>query len=525
MKRPAIAALPRPPAPSGRTLPMRMTILLLGLTILTAEGQEERLAAADGMPQILVPAGSFTMGANDEDAHGRTAEYPPHTVHLDAFWIDCHEVTNAQFVAFLNAAAPGNLARLYEWCDLANSASRIDVDHDTGLCRVRRGYENHPACAVSRNGAAAYARHVRRRLPTEAEWERAARGTDARRYPWGQEWSPRRLITAEAGWHEAQAVGSQEGDRSPCGAWDMAGNVREWVEDVWQEDFYLRSPPQNPVARGPHYRGVTRGGAWCLTEWDARTTSRQPLPFNACRRYMGFRCAESVPPPLLPAVEVSPAVLFYAPMDGRLQAAAARGSRQPLEIHGEVRYVPGRRGQAAVFGESSQARSWVDYDAEGNVLLERGTIAFWMQPIGWNGRDRGFRFLFMLRDEDRAKFYIYRFLDDHLIVIAGNGIEGEWGTTRTPTAAWQDGQWIHIAVTWAERVVTLYVDGAQAGRATVSPERWFRSLPAFFSLGQAQNWSPKDAVAADTALDEVVIFSEALTPEQVQAEMSREGNP
>ena len=500
-----------------------LTTLLLALG-LGAAGDENQVSPRDGMPQLLVPAGGFTMGADDDDAFGRTAELPPHRVHLDAFWIDQFEVTNAQFAAFLNATTKGDRSTIYRYCDPDNVACRITADVVSGVCAVEEGFEEHPVCAVSWHGASAYARHVRRRLPTEAEWEKAARGTDQRRYPWGSEWRPRHTNTREAGAGRPDPVGTTATDRSPCGAHDMAGNVREWVEDEWDEAFYSTSPLRNPLNEGPRRRVVVRGGAWCLTEWDARTTSRQPLVPASRRRYMGFRCAQTVPKPLPEPVAVSPDVLFYAPFDGVVHAAAARGSRRPLKATKDIRFAPGKRGQAALLGTDTH-RYWVDYETEGNIRFEEGTIAFWIQPQGWGGADKGFRYFFMLRDVTCCKFYIYRFIEKNLLVLAGNGIEGQWGSISTGTQAWQDGQWVHVAVTWdAGRTVTLYVDGKKAGRTVVPPQRYIRGLPMHFSLGQSQNWD-QSKYPAQTALDEFVIFSRALTPEGIARETKRTGPP
>ncbi len=483
-----------------------------------------KTARYDSMPQMLIPAGEFVMGADDDDAHGRVAESPPHKVYLDAYWIDRHEVTNAQYVKFLNQKAKGNLRQVYSYCDIGNPVCRITYVSSTGLCEVKEKDRRLPVVAVSRQGAWAYARHMRRRLPTEAEWEKAARGADQRRYPWGGKWSPRNTNTREAGPGQPLPVESKSKDRSPYGVHDMAGNVREWVQDVWDERFYLKSPERNPLSEGTPSRCVVRGGAWCLTEWDARVTSRQPLLASAQRRYMGFRCAESFQAPLPVAVTVSKDVLFYAPMDGAVHAAAAQGERRPLKAPRKMKFVTGRRGKAALLGEEGKERYWVDYDSEGNIRLEEGTIALWIQPIGWNGSEPGFRFFFMLRDQSLCKFYLYRFMSGNLLALAGNGIEHEWGTVSSKTQSWKDGQWIHLAVTWKGRSIALYVDGKPAGKTVIAPEKYFRGLPVSFSLGQSQVWD-RTAKRAQTAFDEFVIFSRALKPEEVAKERDRKGLP
>ena len=492
---------------------------------LAMTAERPRVSEHDHMPQILIPEGELTMGADDEDAYGRRAEFPPHRVYLDAYWIDQHEVTNAQYARFLNVKTKGNPRTIYGYCDLGNPACRITYDRATSACRVEEGFERHPVCAVSWYGASAYARYVKRRLPTEAEWEKAARGTDGRRYPWGNEWQPGDTNTREVGPGRAVAVGSVESDRSPYGVRDLAGNVREWVQDVWDERYYLSSPSRNPVKEGPLRRCVVRGGAWCLTEWDARVTSRQVLVPSSQRRYMGFRCAQTVPKPLPPAAKVSRDVTFYAPFDGVIHAAAAQGERRAMKAPKHVPFVAGRRGQAVLLGEDAKQRYWIDYDTEANIRLDEGTVAFWIQLRGWKGTDQGFRFLFMLRDETCCKFYIYRFTSDQLLVLAGNGIEGQWGAVAFPTHAWTDGQWIHLAVTWQNRTVALYVDGQPIGRSVVPKDKYFRGLPDVFSLGQTQSWDRPGYVVAQTAFDELVIFSRALTADEIVEERDRQGLP
>jgi len=500
-----------------------MLIAFLFLCCAVGSSAEDKVSKYDGMPQIFIPAGEFVMGADDEDAFGRRAEFPPHRVQLAAYWIDKFEVTNEQFVQFLNKRARGNLALIYSYCDIGNTFCKIRYNEKSGECFVEPGFEKHPVCAVSWVGAKAYAESVRRRLPTEAEWEKAARGTDGRRYPWGNQWEPKNTNTSEGGAGQPLPVGSRPKDISPFGVMDMAGNVREWVFDSWKEDFYSQSPVTDPV-NSEGFERVVRGGAWCLTEWDARTTSRQFLNPGVQRRYMGFRCAETVPEPLPPPAQVSQDVLFYASLDGHAYAEAARGERRPVESPRNPVYVQGKRGQAILVGDVRGEYHYLKFDTADNFRIEEGTVALWIKPHGWSGADRGFRYFFMIADEATCKFYIYRFVEKNLLVLAGNGIEGEWGSLGMSTDEWKDGQWIHLAVTWKERLVKLYVEGRPIGQTLVPAEKFFRGMPPAFHLGFVTTWSQGDKKAA-TAIDEFVIFSRALQPEEIIKEKDRTGLP
>jgi len=489
-----------------------------------AAASEPRTSKRDGMPQVLIPGGNFTMGAKDADAFGRSDEFPPHRVVLSSYWIDRHEVTNAQFVIFLNGALKGNRAHVYNYCDPGNPVCRITCDPETGACKVEPGYEQHPVLTVSWDGANSYARFVHRRLPTEAEWEFAARGADGRRYPWGNDWAPKQTNVRKSQAGKPRPVETTAGDTSPFGVNDLAGNAQEWVDDAWQEDFYQTSPVQDPSNEGPASRHVVRGGAWCLTEWDARATSRKGLIRTCKRRYLGFRCAETVPKPLPPPAKVSADVLFYAPLDGTVNAAAAQGERRALKAPKTLTYTTGHRGQAALLGADAQRRYWVDYVTEGNIDLETGTLSMWIQPQGWDGDAKGFRYFFMIRDEALAKFYLYRFLEANLTVLAGNGIEGQWGAISEPTTGWQNGEWRHLALTWHGPDVSLYVNGKYVGKTHVPEGKRFRGLPPFFSIGQVQNWD-NSKYPAQTAIDEVVIFRRALSAAEIQTEHERTSNP
>ena len=498
-----------------------LTALCLGASRTVAQ---DKMSKYDGMPQVLIPAGEFTMGADDEDAHGRTAEFPPHRVQLSAYWIDKFEVSNEQFVRFLNARVKGNRAMIYSYCDIGNAFCNIRYDEKTEECYVEKGYEKHPVCAVSWMGANAYAESVRRRLPTEAEWEKAARGTDARRYPWGSAWEPKNANTREGGAGQPSPVGTWPKDVSPFGVMDVAGNVGEWTKDVWEEDFYSSSPLVDPVnVEGSHYH-VVRGGAWCLTEWDARTTSRQFLIPSAQRRYMGFRCAETVPEPLPAPAEVSGDVLFYTSLDGHAHADAAKGERRPIDAPRSPQYVEGKRGQAILVGDVGNEYHYLKFEAPDNFRIEEGTVAMWIKPHGWSGADHGFRYFFMIADESTCKFYLYRFQEKNLLVLAGNGIEGQWGSLGMPTDDWKDDQWIHLAVTWKDRLVKLYLDGKPVSQTLVPPDKFFRGMPPAFHLGFSHNWGANDKKAA-TAVDEFIIFSRALESEEVLRQKENQGNP
>ena len=247
----------------------------------------KRIIGKDGTPMVLIPAGEFQMGSNT----GREDQKPIHTVYVDAFYMDIYEVTNVQYQKFLEAAK--------NW------------DHDWELSRYDKPYEvykpdeffdkpeynqpNQPVVGLAWKSARDYCKWVGKRLPTEAEWEKAARGgLEGKRYSWGDSINPER---ANYGHNVGKStpVGSYPPENS-YGLHDMMGNVSEWCADWYSSDYYQNSPYHNPPGASwggaGDYR-VARGGNTGLgSDWfsnASRTYSSQGVATN-----YGFRCAKSV---------------------------------------------------------------------------------------------------------------------------------------------------------------------------------------------------------------------------------------
>ncbi len=235
------------------------------------------ISPKDGMVMMFVPAGKFTMGSDS----GEGDEQPVHEVELADFWIDQTEVTNAMYAKCMQAGG----------CTPPSSASS-----DT-----RQGYygnsefDDFPVIYVSWNDAKNYCdwRGDGTRLPTEAEWEKAARGTDGRTYPWGHESPNGNLLNYNQNVGDTTEVGKYPAGASIYGALDMAGNVWEWVADWYDASYYANSPSSNPQGPSSGDWRVLRGGAWYNDINDARSAGRVwGFPSNA-NYLIGFRCARS----------------------------------------------------------------------------------------------------------------------------------------------------------------------------------------------------------------------------------------
>jgi formylglycine-generating enzyme required for sulfatase activity len=223
----------------------------------------------DGAIYVRVPAGEFLMGSRDADTEAGSNEKPQHTVYLDGYWIMQTEVTKDQYqkcVAAGQCAEPG--------------------------CRGT-GQGNHPVVCVSWQDAVNYCAWAGCRLPTEAEWEKAARGTDGRKYPWGDDAPDCDKAQYGACAGTTVAVGSKPAGVSPYGALDMAGNVQEWVADWYDGGYYARSPGQNPPGPDSGSSRVVRGGRWNFAARLVRAASRYGYSPDLRDYRIDFRPARS----------------------------------------------------------------------------------------------------------------------------------------------------------------------------------------------------------------------------------------
>ena len=229
----------------------------------------KKVSPVDGMVMMAVPAGQFLMGSDE----GHPDERPAHVVYLHTYWIDQTEVTNAQYARCVESGS----------CELPiDPAFYLDDD-----------LNYHPVVYVDWESANTYCQWAGRRLPTEAEWEKAARGTDNRTYPWGEQGDCSRAnfwdcpdfdFTSPVGYYDEKGV-------SPYGAYDMAGNVWEWVSDWYDLEYYQESPVLNPQGPASGIFHVWRGGSWNCNQTSARSAGRGKYNPIYWQDLIGFRCA------------------------------------------------------------------------------------------------------------------------------------------------------------------------------------------------------------------------------------------
>ena len=286
------------------------TLGMLTLFVIISHQQAVSSDRPDDM--ALVPAGEFFMGS-PAGTDNLPDEQPQRRVYLSSFFIDRHEITNEAYLSFVKSTG-------YRSPENANPSATLWSN-----ATPMSGIERHPVVNVSWNDAVAYCHWVGKRLPTEAEWEKAARGTDARRYPWGNDWDIGKANSAsywagrtvefnsgadwEAFWITGDGarlakdkgikgevltmpVGSFPQNLSPYGLYDMAGNVAEWVQDWYDPNYYRSAPLSNPA--GPERGAIKsmRGGSWLKPAVSLRTTDRDWGTMDSRPSGTGFRCAK-----------------------------------------------------------------------------------------------------------------------------------------------------------------------------------------------------------------------------------------
>jgi formylglycine-generating enzyme required for sulfatase activity len=268
---PTHTPVPAPPTPTPRPSPTPAPTAAAETGATAETTQAPTLPpVTDDMVEIL--AGPFTMGS----ATGDPEDAPAHEVDLPAFEIDRFEVTNADFATFVETAG---------YVTEAEKAGKKTWRHE-----FTDGKENHPVVRVTWNDAVAYCEWLGKRLPTEAEWEKAARGTEGFSFPWGNEWDPTKANVKATGLRDTAAVGSFGAGASPYGIEDMVGSVWEWTAD-WYQAYPGNTSDDSYY--GEQCR-VTRGGGWFDEEPQATTFNRNCAdPNKTASDELGFRCAKS----------------------------------------------------------------------------------------------------------------------------------------------------------------------------------------------------------------------------------------
>jgi len=314
------------------------------------ELQNEGMQAPADM--VLVPAGPFNMGSGDGDA----GERPTHMVTLASFWMDRTEVTNQEYGEFL------------EYVRRTGDHSKCHPDEPRGKDHTPGWWADaalngpdQPVVGVDWWDACAYAAWAGKRLPTEAEWEKAARGPDGRRYAWGNDWDRAKCNSGEGSKGTVEVAGLPEG-ASPYGCLNMTGNVWEWCADWLSDSYNSTSPAPDPIGAGTGPMRSFRGGAWMNREYVCRCAYRsggtQPLRGNG----LGFRCARALGQ-RSPAAAAAPWVDRTAEMQQEQATVLAELQMQGVQAPPDMVLIPPSR---VVVGSGDGAHAvgtagfWID---------------------------------------------------------------------------------------------------------------------------------------------------------------------
>ena len=272
----------------------------------SAELGDTWMRPMDGLVMSYIPAGEFQMGSED----GQDNERPVHTVYLDAYWIDQTEVSNAQFsifveeVGYQTEAEENGKSWTYldgEWQDVEGANWLHPQGPNSDIVEL----SNHPVTHMSWNDAQEYCKWAESRLPTEAEWEKAARGgLEGKTYPWGDEFDGSNLnfcnVNCPFHWRDSNYYDGYvytspvaSFSQNDYGLYDMIGNLWEWTLDWYDENYYEISPTSNPMGADTGDYKVLRGGAWSDTDYNLHVANRYEDAPLVTDSYYGFRCVRS----------------------------------------------------------------------------------------------------------------------------------------------------------------------------------------------------------------------------------------
>jgi formylglycine-generating enzyme required for sulfatase activity len=264
---------------------MWCVIMLFGFiltgAIQSATAAEKPMIEKDPVEMVVIPAGPFIRGS--APGEGRLDEQPRRKIYVKAFAIDKYEVRNAHYMKFLEET-------------LHKPPMNVFAERPFG---EEEGIANLPVVQVTWHDAVDYCFWAGKRLPTEAEWEKAARGTDGRKYPWGNDPPVTQKANFDKDWEGKKTfvpVTALPEGQSVYGLFNLSGNVREWVQDWYDAEYYSNAPDRNPKGPETGILKVLRGGSWRSFDADLTATSRGKGGFALKTHGIGFRCARDIGP-------------------------------------------------------------------------------------------------------------------------------------------------------------------------------------------------------------------------------------